>query len=141
MTMRIAALIVLAVVLLPGCTSGADDELLAELASTRQAQAELAGRVADLERELAEVPEVEVPDLDGLDQRVTRALDTVEALREDIDLDRDARLEFGERVDDVEGDLRTSLADLRDELQGIRAEIADLDIRYQVLQERIDRLQ
>ncbi|MEX0952271.1 MAG: hypothetical protein WDZ26_00405 [Nitriliruptoraceae bacterium] len=141
MTMRIAALIVLAVVLLPGCTSGADDELLAELATTQQAQAELAGRVADLERELAEVPEVEVPDLDGLDQRVTRALDTVEALREDIDLDRDARLEFGERVDDVEGDLRTSLADLRDELQGIRAEIADLDIRYQVLQERIDRLQ
>ncbi len=140
MTMRFAAPIVLTASLLFGCTGDGEDDLDVEPSSTVDAQAELAERVAELEQRLDQAPDVELPDLQAIEQRIDDALETLDGLREEMDLDRDARLGFAERVDDVEADLRNSLADLRDELQAIRAEIADLEIRYQVLQERIDRM-
>jgi len=72
--------------------------------------------------------------LDALDDLVTE-------LADDLAAERSARLDFGGQLDGLESELRASIADVRDVMTEIRALIEDLEIRYEILQRRIDQMQ
>lgn len=97
----------------------------------------LVERVDEIERQLEQL----LGDDDSIDvNRLIEDLARVEAMADQLAEEREARLAFAQRVEELEQDLRTSIVDLRDDLQALRGLIDDLEIRYQVLQQRIDRL-
>lgn len=81
----------------------------------------------------------------GDDIGVERRLDELEQALSQLDArtiaEQTERIELETRLDEAERDLRASVADVRDALERLRGQLQDLEIRYQVLQERIDRLQ
>lgn len=126
-------------------TSQPTTDLEALLADQTAINEDLARRIDALEQQLAlegpsaglggpaDIEEL-TAQLNDLDESITRIDDEVAA-------ERDARLDLGVLLNDFERDVRDSIADLRDTSGELRALIQDLEIRYQILQQRIDQMQ
>jgi chromosome segregation ATPase len=140
-----ATAIVLAALAVAACGGEADDTAptATEPALTRvveerlAVEAELRERIEVLEAALDGAP----GGVDSLERRLGALEDGLRVLDNRVSAEQIDRIALGTRLEEAERDLRASTADVRDTLEHLRGQIQDLEIRYQVLQERIDRLQ
>jgi chromosome segregation ATPase len=123
------------------CASGDDvGDLDDRLANVEAAQASMQSRLDALDDDIADattsverIAAIESA-LDDLDRHITDLSDTVD---EQLDAQEAQLAALGSAVDDLRGALQA----VRDDAAALDARIADLGVRYEVLQARIDRLQ
>jgi chromosome segregation ATPase len=142
---RVTAIVLLALVL-AACggdqdaqpSADGDRPALAPLVEERlAAESELRERIEALEAALEGAPSAD----GSLERRLDELDEALRVLDARFTAEQTERIEIGTRLDEAERDLRASVADVRDALERLRGQLQDLEIRYEVLQERIDRMQ
>ncbi len=141
----VARAIVVLLALGAGCSSDPsgpeDSNLTAALEQQQEAHAALAERLDALETALEGSVITQREDrLAHVEDALEDMAGQVDRLAEQLLAEGEARLAFAEGVDELEGQLRSALADVRDATNALQAQIDDLQVRYEVLQERIDRI-
>lgn len=138
---RLTPLLAAGILVLSACSTEGDDpataELQTDLQQTREQQAQLSQRVAELEEALAPDEGATEDPLADLDRRIASLDDAVTQLRTALEAEVEARgaadASLGEDVaafDSRLGDLQASVVELRGAVQELTDEVASLEAQF-----------
>lgn len=115
-----------------------EDELIERLEA---AETDLDNRFSDLEAALdgpADEDDGPRARIDELDEELARLGQALTVLEEQVE-DSASRAEFEERLETTDQELRSLLADVRDDLDSVRGTVELLSDQLEVLRDRVDR--
>ncbi|MEX2486418.1 MAG: hypothetical protein WD377_02245 [Nitriliruptoraceae bacterium] len=124
---------------LAACGPNPSSDVETRVTALAEAQDELRQRVDALDSSAG--LDSAIARINALEARIDDAVERLENIDADLDAADQARDELTSELAALSETLGAELADVRDTFVGLDARIADLDVRYEVLQTRIDRLQ